>query len=133
MITFRIRPAVEAYCFKAVYILGPYAGGDARGNGAVDLLADPACALLHLADVSALVAAVNIPEPERFCGRPFGNERMNTFSKECRWLPLRYTVEKLLEPRRESIFMPNTTRYPVKKITEAVSACIEGRADMIFS
>ncbi len=30
MITFRIRPAVEAYCFKAAYILGPYAGGDAR-------------------------------------------------------------------------------------------------------
>ena len=96
MITFRIRPAVEAYCFKAAYILGPYAGGDARGNGAVDLWRirlDPACALLHLADVSALVAAVNIPEPERFCGGAFGNERMNRFLKECRWLPLRYTVE----------------------------------------
>ena len=37
MITFRIVPAVEAYCFKAAYILGPYAGGYARGNGAVDL------------------------------------------------------------------------------------------------
>ena len=123
---------MEAYCFKAVYILGPYAGGDAR-EIYWRIRLDPACALLHLADVSALVAAVNIPEPEQFCGRPFGNERMNRFSKECRWLPLRYTVEKLLEPRRESIFMPNTTRYPVKKIAEAVSACIEGRADMIFS
>ena len=50
--------------------------------------------------------------------------------------PFKVYSGKLLEPRRESIFMPNTTRYPVKKIAEAVSACIEGRAGiagMIFS
>ena len=36
--------------------------------------------------------------------------------------PFKVYSGKLLEPIRESIFMPNTTRYPVKKIAEAVSA-----------
>lgn len=44
-------------------------------------------------------------------------------------LPLKWTVEKekLLEPRREQIFMPHKTRYPVKKMVEIVKKCMEGK------